>query len=166
MQIRKPLLTRHRRQRFVLWVLAMLVWVASVFAGKPVSPRHRRLRGDMCLCDLRRMVLQLIVIRAGELLRTRSRSVTLFQRGRHLCRRHFLRSVIGSRLRRRLRHKNPATCVAILIGVLRDLDSFARPLAQRVRRSLTRLFPLISIAPFTVAIPDEPALTISLSDSS
>jgi hypothetical protein len=120
----------------------------------------------MCLDDLRRMVLQLIVIRAGELVRTRARNVTLFQRGRSVCRRHFLRSVIGSRLRRRLQHKNPAARVAILIGVLRDLDSFARPLAQRVRRSLTRLFPITSIAAFTVAIPAEPALTISLSDSS
>jgi hypothetical protein len=147
-------------------VLAMLAWVASVFAGKAVSPRHRWLRGDMCLDDLRRMVLQLIVIRAGELVRTRARNVTLFQRGRSVCRRHFLRSVIGSRLRRRLQHKNPAARVAILIGVLRDLDSFARPLAQRVRHSLTRLFPITSIAALTVVIPAEPALTISLSDSS
>lgn len=120
----------------------------------------------MCVDDLRRMVLQLVVIRAGELARTRSRKVPLFLRGRHLCRRHFLRSVIGSRLRRRLCRKNPAARVAILIGVLRDIDSFARPLAQRLRRRLTRLFAITHIAAFPVALPEAPVQAPILADSS
>jgi hypothetical protein len=165
MQIQKRHLTRHRRQRLVLWALAMLVWIASVFAGKPITSRQAHQRGDISLDGLTRMVMQLAVIRAGELARTRRRRPTFFKRGRDLRRRHLLRSVIGSRLRRKLKHKDIATRIAILIAVLRDLDSIARPLAQRMRRRLTRLW-AVTAKPLPADIIGSPAYPPALADSS
>jgi hypothetical protein len=166
MQIQKRHLSRHRRQRLVLWALAMLTWIASVFAGKAISLRHAHQRGDISLDWITRMVMQLAIIRAGELARLRRRRPTFFKRGRDLRRRHLLRSVIGSRLRRKLKHKDLATRIAILIAALRDLDSIARPLAQRMRRGLARLWAITAgpmLADITLEAPPSPP---ALADSS
>jgi hypothetical protein len=166
MQIHKRHLTRHRRQRLVLWALAMLTWIASVFAGKAIATRHAQQRGDVSLEWIARMVMHLVVIRAGELARLRRRRFTFFKHGRDLRRRHLLRSVIGSRLRRKLAHKDIAARIAMLIAALRDLDAIARPLAQRMRRRLTRLWS-IAVKPM---LPDiilgSPAQPPALIDSS
>lgn len=166
MQIQKRHLTRHRRQRYVLWALAMLAWIASVFAGKQISLRHLQQRGDLSLDGLTRMVLQLAIIRAGELARMRRRKLTFFKRGRDLRCRHLLRSVIGSRLRRKLKRKDIAARIAVLIDTLRDLDVLARPIAVRLGRRLTRLWPTTAIIASANALLGAPAPTPAFADSS
>jgi hypothetical protein len=166
MHIQKRHLTRHRRQRYVLWALAMLAWIASVFAGRRITSRQAHQRGDISLQGLTRMVMELVVIRAGELTRIRRRSLAFFKRGRDLRRGHLLRSVVGSRLRRTLKRRDIAAHIANLIAVLRDLDAFARPVAQRLRRGLTRLFPITRIAPSFDTMLRPPAPTPALTDSS
>jgi hypothetical protein len=158
MQIPKRHLSRHRRQRLVLWVLAMLAWIASVLAGKPIGARQGRQRGHVSLDGLTRMVTQLLVVRAGELARLRRRRrLTYFKRGRDLRCRHLFRSLIGSRLRR---------AIAVMIHVLHHLDAYARPLAQRMRRRLTRLW-AITPRPMLATPPnDAPLLLPALADSS
>lgn len=166
MHKRKPLLTRHRRQRYILWALAMLQWIAAVISGTTIGARQMHQRGDISLAGLTRMVLQLAVIRAAELARPRSRTATFFKRGRDLRRRHLLRSVIGSRLRRSLKHRTLGVRVARLIAVLRDLDSFAHALAKRFRRRLTRLWPVMAIPARADVIHGPPAPSPALADSS
>jgi hypothetical protein len=166
MQIHKRHLTRHRRQRLVLWALAMLTWIASVFAGRPITSRQAHRRGDVSLDGLTRMVMQLAAIRAGELARLRRRRPTFFKRGRDLRRRHLRRSVIGSRLRRKLKHKDIATHVATLIAALRDLDAIARPLAQRMRQGLTRLWAVTAKPMLADMILEAPVLPSALVDTS
>jgi hypothetical protein len=166
MQIRKPLLTRHRRQRLVLWALAMLTWIAAVLAGKPIRTRHAHQRGDISLEYLTRMVLHLAIVRAGELARIRYRKIIFFKRGRDLRRRHLLRTVIGSRLRHKLRRKDFAARIAVLIAVLRDLDTLARPLAQRLRNRLTRLWAILATPMQADAVLGAPAPSPALADSS
>ena len=166
MHIQKRHLTRHRRQRYVLWALAMLAWIASVFAGSRITSRQAHQRGDISLQGLTRMVMELVVIRAGEVARIRRRNLAFFKRGRDLRRSHLLRSVIGSRLRRTLKRRDIAAHIANLIAVLRDLDAFARPVAQRLRRGLTRLFPITRIAPSFDTILGPPAPTPALTDTS
>jgi hypothetical protein len=166
MQIQKRHLTRHRRQRLVLWALAMLTWIASVFAGKTITARHAHQRGDISRDWITRMVMQLAVIRAGELARLRRRRPTFFKRGRDLRRRHLLRSVIGSCLRRKLKHKDIATRIAMLIAALRDLDTIARPLAQRMRRHLTRLWAIAATPLPADSILGAPAPPPALANSS
>jgi hypothetical protein len=106
------------------------------------------------------------LIRAGELARLRRRRPTFFKRGRDLRRRHLLRSVIGSRLRRKLKHKDLATRIAILIAALRDLDSIARPLAQRMRRGLARLWAITAKPMLAGIMLGAPAPSPALADSS
>jgi hypothetical protein len=167
MHIHKPLLTRHRRQRLVLWALAMLTWLAAVlFAGREItvrqlSQRHRR----MSLDGLTRMTIELMVVRAAELARRRRRKRNFWRYGRDLTPRHLIRSLVGSRLRRVLKPRDVAARIAILTEVLRNLDAFAQLLAKRMRRGLTRLWPIIaapSAAPplATLAAP-APALVDS-----
>ena len=144
----------------------MLAWIASVFAGNRISSRHARQRGDISLQGLTRMVMELAVIRAGELARIRRRKLTFFKRGRDLRRRHLLRSVIGSRLRRKLKHKDTATRIAMLIAALRDLDTIARPLAQRMRGRLTRLWAMTAKPTLGGVMLGAPAPPPALADSS
>jgi hypothetical protein len=142
MQIRTPLLTRHRRQRLVLWTLAMLSWIAVVlFSGKHLNHRQLRQRHRrLSLEGLTRTVIQLTLLRAAELGRwRRGRRLRFFQHGRDLKRRHYIRSMLGARLRRQLGGKSIAARIANLIAVLRNLDTFARALS---RRHLTRLWSL------------------------
>jgi len=167
MQLQPRLLTTsHRRQRLVLWALAMLSWIAAVlFAGKHLTARQLRQRHRRVSIDgLARLITQLIIVRAGELGRWRRHGrLRFWRRGCDLRRRHYIRSLLGSRLRRALNHKNLAARLAQLIHVLRHLDVFARQLS---RRRLTRLW---SIAPApTPAAPifGAPAPAPALSDSS
>ncbi len=137
-----------------------------LFAEETVTARQMRQRAGVSLAGLTRMIVQLAIVRAGELSGLRRRRLTYFKRGRDLRTRHLFRSLIGSRLRRRLKHKNPATRIAILIGVLRDLDGFARPLAQRMRRRLTRLWPIAARALAAAHCEEPPALPPALADTS
>jgi hypothetical protein len=167
MQVPKRHLSRHRRQRLVLWVLAMLAWIASVLAGKPIGARQGRQRGHVSLDGLTRMVTQLLIVRAGELARLRRRRrFTYFKRGRDLRCRHLFRSLIGSRLRRAMKRKHIGARIAVMIHVLRHLDAYARPLAQRMRRRLTRLWAITPRPMPATPLNDAPLLLPALADSS
>jgi hypothetical protein len=138
------LTTQHRRQRLALWALAMLSWVAAVLCGaRDVTVRQLRQRyARVSIERLTRLIVNLLLIRARELAPIRKGKPRYWRRGRHLVARHFIRSLIGSKLRRVLKHKDLATRVANLIAVLRNLDAAARQLAARMKRRLTRLLPI------------------------
>ena len=66
MHLHRPILTAHRLQRLVLWMLAMLSWCATALLGeRGVGRRHARQRGDISLrVALRARHRTLIMIRA------------------------------------------------------------------------------------------------------
>ena len=167
MQIAKRHLTRHRRQRIILWTLAMLTWIASaLFGDRKVVARHWRQRGDISFDALKRMVIDLMIIRAGELARMRRRTLRFHKRGRDLRLGHLYRRVLGSKLRRALKRKDIAARVLTLIDVLRNLDRYAGLLAVRLRRRLTRLWPIVAIQQPAIALHGAPARLPPLADSS
>jgi len=138
MHIAKPRITSHQRQRLVLWLLAMLAWLASVLDG--ALPDERRARQRQTPLDgLARLVKQLVLLRAMErsrLPRTRKAKPRAGDLPTHLRRRAF-----GSRLRRILRSPDRRTRVAALMHALRSLDALAARLAKRLACGLTRLWP-------------------------
>lgn len=166
MQAYRPILTRHRRQRFVLLALAMLHWIAAVLEGLHIDPRRLRQRGGLGVDRLARFVGLLIYTRAAELAAGRRIPLSLWRYGRDVRRRHMVRSLLGSRVRRTLRHKDMRARIAKLIDALRSLEAHAQRLARRLRRRLTRL---CAIAPApTAAVPllGPPAPSPALADSS
>jgi len=151
------LTTQHYRRRLALWAVAMLSWIAAVlFAGRDVAARHMRQRyARVSIERVTRLVINLLLIRARELAPVRPGKPRYWRHGRHLVARHFIRSLIGSQLRRVLKHKDIATRVANLIRVLRNLDAAARPLAARMKRRLTRLL-AIKPAPHSAMLRSGP----------
>jgi hypothetical protein len=160
------LTTSHRRQRLALWALAMLSWIAAVlFAGKQLTARQLRQRHRRLSLDgLVRLITQLIIVRAAELGRWRRHGrLRFWLHGRDLKRRHYIRSLIGSRLRRALNHKDLAARLRRLIHVLRHLDAFARQLS---RRRLTRLWSIAPAPTPAATIFGAPAPSPAAADSS
>ena len=162
MQTYRPILKQHRLQRLVLWALAMLQWLAAVlFSDRPVSFRHIQRIEDTTLSGLQRLVTGLVMARALNLLARPRRSgrIHYWRRGRNMRPRHWVRSLLGSKLRRALRHKDIATHIAQLIAVLRNLDKHAAHLAQRMRCKLRRLWRTTPpIAPATALCGTPPPL--------
>jgi hypothetical protein len=149
--------TQHRRQRLVLWALALLSWMGAVLAGKDASLRQLRQRAERISLDgLTATVVDLMLVRAFELARLRPRKLRFWRYGRDLRPRHLTRSLLGSRLHRVLKPKDPAMRMANLIAVLRDFDFYAGQLALRMKRRLTRLWPILP-APE----PAEPLITLA-----
>ncbi|MGD9982277.1 MAG: hypothetical protein AB7H66_13125 [Hyphomonadaceae bacterium] len=146
MHIPKRHLSQHRRARLIAWTLAMLAWLAWVFvADRAPSRRHMRQRyGLISLDRLARKVALLILVRAGELAHKRRRANPFLARCRGRARqpRHICRSIIGSRLRRALKHRDFTTRITILTDALRRLDVWARRYVRQMRRGLTRLWPI------------------------
>jgi hypothetical protein len=168
MKPNRRFLTQHRFQRLILWTLAVLTWIASILANtRIVGPRHRRQRFDISLPWLTQIVGELLIVRAGRLARLRrNKPIRYWRRGRDLRRRHFMRSILGSKLRRALRHKHTATWIANLIAVLRNLDAHATQLARRMRRGLTRLWRTWTRIDRAAHILGAPAPSPAFSDSS
>jgi hypothetical protein len=160
MHVYRPILTQRRLQRYILWAIALLSWIAAVISGaRRPNSRQLRDRGDIAFTDLTRLVRTLLLARALNILRYRQRTPTRnWRHGRDLRRRHFMRSLFGSKLRRLLRHKHPATHIAQLIAVLRNLGAYAAQLARcfRKRRRLWRSVPPIA-APQVVRGAPAPA---------
>jgi len=160
MQFQKRHLSKHRRARLIAWTLAILAWVAWVFsAERAPQRRHMRQRyGFISLEGLARNVAMLVFIRAAELAGVRHRRNPFFSRlrGRQLWPRHALRSLIGGRLRRALKHKDFTARVAILTDALRRLDVWAARHVRRARRGRTRLW---AIAPKPT--PAAPLITLA-----
>lgn len=138
MQTYRPIVTKHRLRRDALWALAMLSWLAAVLFGA-LTPSLRQLaqRCDaLSLRALTRLVRDLLIVRALHIAGRPPRRGRMhyWRRGRDLRRRHWVRSLLGARLRRRLKHNDLATHIAQLIPVLRNLDAYAARLARRLRR--------------------------------
>ena len=169
MQLFRPILTQHRLQRLALWLLTLLHWIAAIIcANRPAHARHRRQRGDISLAWVSHWVGALITVRALNTLRPRPRRMRfLYWRPAFNTRpSHFQRSLYGAKLRRALKHKDPATHIAQLIAVLRNLDAHAAALALRIRSRLRRLLRAwLAIAPATRLL-GAPALPPPLADSS
>lgn len=169
MQIVRRFLTQHRLQRAVLWTLAVLTWMdGAVFGALDVSWRHVRQRVRLIwLPGLARHVGALVLMRALQLARPRQRKQILYwRRGRDLRRSNFRRSVIGSELRRALRHKDERAWIARLIAVLRNLDVYAARLARRLSRGRTRLWRLLPAIAGADALLAAPASAPASADSS
>ena len=165
---RPPLFTDHRRKRLTLWALTVLGWLMSVlFGDRDVSVRHLKQRLDYVFLDeLTDITRALLVSRALQFAKVRMpRRLHYSKHGRSLRRTHFMRSFLGAHFRRLLAHKDLKTRIAHLIAVLRDLDSHARRLMQRMRRlhSLWRIVPHIAPA---ALILGPPAPSPAFSDSS
>jgi hypothetical protein len=144
---RRQLTTKHQRQRLVFWALTMLAWLASLlFAGRAPSHRQLRQRGRaMSLHGLTMLVKQLILLRAQGLAKLRrNKRRVFFKHGRDLKRRHLMRSILGSRLRRAFADRDPAKRIFALIDALRHLDAWAARFAKRLKCGFMRLW---SIAP-------------------
>jgi hypothetical protein len=168
MKLHRPILTQHRLQRLVLWTLTVLTWFGAVlFDNRPIRRRHAHQRGDISLAWLTRMVSALIMIRALHIIgRTPRPRPRYWMRGRDTRPSHFQRSLFGAGLRRMLKHKHPATHLAQLSTILRNLDAYAAHLARCMRGRRRRLFRRVPpIAP-AVLFLGSPAPTPAFSDSS
>jgi hypothetical protein len=145
MHIVKRPLSKHHRARLIAWTLAMLTWMTSVlFAGAPFTDRHeRRRRAHMSLDRLERMVIMLIVSRARDFICERPRrKFTTVRRGHTLLRPGMLRALVGSSLRKTLRRKDVRERMTVLLYAIRNIDLYAAPLAKRLRRGLTKRWPI------------------------
>jgi hypothetical protein len=143
----------------------MLRWIAAVvFAGQAVTARQVRARHKRVSLDgLTRLVIQLLIVRSAELARRKCRRLRFFRHGRDLKRRHFIRSLLGARLRRALKPKTLAARIDALIRALRDLDLYARQLANR---RLTRLWSIKPASTPAALIPALPVSASAFADSS
>ena len=166
---RKPYFTEHRRKRLTLWALTVLGWLAAVlFGDRDASHRHLAQRlHHICLDQLSRVVYALLVTRAIQLMKVRiPHRVQYWKHGRSLLRPHFRRSLLGARLRRALKHKDLPERIARLTEFLRDLDTHARHLAQRLRGKLRRLWRLVPKIAAAAVILGSPAHAPALADTS
>lgn len=167
MKVYRPLIKHHRLQRYILWLLAMLSWVGAVmFANRAIGARHNRQRGDITLAHLSRWVGNLIVTRATAIARATGKRQHTWRYSRFQRPTAFRRSLLGAKIRRLLKHKDPAAHIAQLITVLRNLDAHAAQLALNARHRRRRLVRIVpTIAP--CARPrGEPAPPPALADSS
>jgi hypothetical protein len=165
---RRFLTTPHQRQRLALWALSLLQWIAAVlFGGKSVNLRQLRQRYERVSLDrLTRLAIDLLLVRAGELAGRRPRKRRYWRHGRDLRARHLIRSLLGSNLRRALKPKDVSARIAALVGVLRDIDRYARRLARRMRRGLARLWAIITAPMPAKALDDASAAPQAFADSS
>jgi hypothetical protein len=138
-----PALPQHRRARLIAWTLAMLAWLAGVLTGNILKPRHARQRAERAsLWFLARRVHLLIICRAMDLVGRRPlRFSGAMQRGRSIAQPGLMRALIGAKLRRAFKKKSALDSIFAMIHALRNLDAFARTMAQRIRRKLTRRLP-------------------------
>ncbi len=143
MQTSKPFLTQHRRQRLVLWALALLAWIADIWlAGRNTSVRHERRRTHHgALHHLRQTIARLVLLRAHDFARARSRASSFPHAGRKLRPAHLKRSYIGGKLRRALKRQNMRDQIAVLLDALTHLDIWAKRYIARIKNGLTRLWP-------------------------
>jgi hypothetical protein len=159
MYLPKRHLSKHRRARLIAWTLAILAWLAWAFSAERAPQRRhmRRRYGFISLEGLARTIALLVVSRAGELACMRRRANPFFARvrGRQRWPRHIKRSIIGARLRRRLKHPDFATRVAILAAAAANLDAWATAHIKKLRRGMTRLW---AIAP--ASAPAAPLITL------
>lgn len=143
MKAHRPFLTQHRLRRLALWTLTLLQWIAAILStDHALGSRQLQQRFVfLSLPWLTRRVSLILIVRASQLAGPRRRQrIRFWRRGRDMRCSHLIRTVLGARLRRALRHKDACAWIAKLIHVLRNLDAYARPLRRRLHGGLTRLW--------------------------
>lgn len=128
-----PLLSNHRLARFTTWARLWLAWMAGAlfqFAQGPLKDAARR-----NIADMAKIVECLILIGAAKRLPERRRIVGGPPRKRGWSP---IRTVLGSRLHRRLRGRDLGKRVASLIEIVRDMDRVIAQAVRRIRRGFTR----------------------------
>jgi hypothetical protein len=124
-------ISAHRVTRFTTWAKLWLQWFAAVL---PLLLFHDPARVRRELARSARMAANLVVLHAARRLgplRPRRRPP--------IKRAGMLRALKGSRLRRRLRARDPAARFFAILAVMRDLDAEAARLVRHLPRGLTRL---------------------------
>lgn len=157
MHLTPPILSARRLTRLHAWAGLMLAWIGMMlFDDRPRRPNRRHIRRRYRLLDLQamaRVIAKLILLRAFAMIPRRRhalrkrRDFTPSGFHRRLHPRQLVRSAIGARLRRQLRHRDLRTRLAILADALRNYEAYATQMALRLRRFLTRLAPVIATAP-------------------
>jgi hypothetical protein len=156
----------------------MLAWIgAMLFSAHPPKPQRRHMRrryGLFSLDAMARMTARLILIRAcalaggsrGPQRRPHNYAPAGFTRRTRL--KHFLRSAVGSKLRRALHCRDLRTRLAHLTHALANIDAYAaKHLVPRLERRFTRLFPIIPVRPpHARARIIAPALSPAIANSS
>ena len=165
-EAKRPYLTQHRCRRLVLWALTMLAWIGAVLAGVVPNRRRQRQRGDVSLDTLADFIKQLVLMRDAEVSDVEYERALFSRHDRDLRCAHVFRSVIGSKLRRALRHRDPARRIALLIHALKHLDVLTADFARRVRRGFTRLWPILPALMPAVAIRAAAVPALAAPDSS
>ena len=169
MHLQRRLITPHRFARLIAWALCVVAWVAAMLAGNAAIVRHARQRDwHLGLDNLAWLVRRLILARACQLGRLRSRRRPRGH-GRGPVKRnvHLLRAAAGSRLRRALRHRDMSARLSLFVHALRNIDTYAAPLARRlVKRCLTRLAPILPAPTADALILGAPASPPACADSS
>ncbi len=114
-----------------------------MLTGNVLKPRHARQRAERAsLWFLARRVHLLIIARAMDFVGRRPlRFSGAMQRGRSMAQPGLMRALIGTKLRRAFKKKSALDSIFAMIHALRNLDAFARAMAQRIRRKLTRRLP-------------------------
>lgn len=167
-QPKPPIIAEHRRKRLTLWALAVLGWLHGIlFGDRAISVRQLNQRFHHILFeDLTRTAIAVLIARTLQVLPPARHRVQAWKYGRSLRRAHFMRSVLGARLRRHFNHKDIATRIARLTDMLRNLDKHAAHLARRIRGGLRRLWrKLPPIAPATLIL-GAPASSPAFANSS
>ncbi len=134
----------------------MLAWLARALTGAaPISRRFIRQRYAFASLNwAERFVRALAAIRAIELTGIRKRprpplrNAAMCGFRRRIARGGMMRAIAGSRLRKALKHRDPAERLRGLVAALSDIDAFTRRyLVARARRRLTRVHAVIAYAP-------------------
>jgi len=155
-------ITQHRLKRLAAWAMLMLMWMAQALfaeAAPPAKRRYLRQRYRLGLDDMARRIHAMIVVRAAQLMKRWPRAGRIAhcsapsgfayrRKGRQ-----WLRTLIGSALRKRLYARDPLARIARLLAAVRDLDAFAAHVAKRLRRGLGRAAPIVATRPPHDAAP-------------
>ena len=151
------LINPHRFARLIAWAQAMLGWAALMLFTDATTLNRRHIRQRYCFLSfdrIERIVRKLAIVRAAQLAHLRMRPRPAVRNAaapgfrRRIVRGGLWRAIGGSRLRRALKHKDPAKRLQRLIAALADIDAFTRRyMLARARRRLTRLCAVLMVAP-------------------
>jgi hypothetical protein len=167
----------HRLARGIRWAQAMLAWLALLLCTDIVRTDRRHIRQRYGrirrLHQIERFLAALLINRAVEIAPLPkhpgrpSRNAAPAGFRRRLVHKPSFRVMLGSRLRKALRHRDLLQRLQRLWAAFADIDALARRyVVPRVRCRLTRICPILITAPPTVAVGAPAALAIAAADSS
>lgn len=166
----------HRFARIVLWAKTMVAWLAlALFSEIRIDRRHNRRRyHHISLAWIERLVGTLAIIRATELAALpriksqppqRNAAPAGFRQRAWGAGVH--RAILGGRLRKALKRKDPRQHFERLYAALSDIDAFARRhLLKRVLRRFTKRRAVVMAAPPVAAIASQPPSLPCVADTS